>query len=444
MKKSRSSFLSMLINKVISVYTRSLVSFRKDSLDRWLATSNIKRTGMLGLDIMQNGEVIYSNSSGYAKISDTNVIPKTSETTYRIGSITKVFTATMVYQLIEDGKLHLHTPLATFFPSVTNASKITIANLLNHSSGLFDFTADLNYIIRSTSDTTREDHLKYFETAPVFEPGTQHEYSNTNFVLLGFIIEDLDGIAYEDCLRQRITEPLSLVNTSVGENVAVSGKEAYSYRWKEDWVQQTKTNLSIAGGAGSIISNPRDLVTFLHALFSNEIISAKSLKQMTDLKSGFGMGIFAFSYFDERGYGHIGGIDGFYSQMVYFPRKRLAVALTINGSISPINETFIKVLQRILIPGVKKIQFSESSNFDKYAGRYATTEVPLKIDILKNDEGLYVPLFDDAYLTLIATNPDVFTSSDGDITLTFSNSSKKMTMRQGKSKLVMSKESSSN
>src|SRR5689334_5990981 len=164
-------------------------SFTKPKLDSLMDILAEKNKAMGSLTISKNGTVVYSRAIGYSFISANEKLPATDQTKYRVGSITKMFTTTMIFQLIEGGKLSLATTLDKYFPQLPNASKITISNLLNHRSGLHNFTDDPEYKTWETHPKTHDDMLAIIAKGGVdFQPNEKFSYSNSNYVVLGYII----------------------------------------------------------------------------------------------------------------------------------------------------------------------------------------------------------------------------------------------------------------
>ncbi len=445
MLKITTSLLLLLASTSIS-YAQESATINKGKLDSIIEVIGAKDKAMLSIALMQDGKQVYSKSVGYADLSTSNKIPATADTKYRIGSISKVFTGTMIFQLIEEGKLSLTTPLSSFFPGVTNAEKITIANLLDHSSGLFNFTSDPDYTKKINTKVTQTEQLAQFQHTASFEPGTKHQYSNTNFVLLGFIIEKLDKTSYASSVKKRITSKLGLKNTYYGTKINTANKEANSYKWAGKWIADTETDMSIPGGAGAMVSTPGDLVTFFHALFNGKLISLASLEKMKTIKEGYGMAMFISPFYDKKAYGHNGGIDGFQSNALYFPEEKLALAYVSNGVNMAMNDVSIAALsvafnKPYVIPNFKEIALT-TTDLDQYLGTYSTDKMPLKITITKKDTVLYAQATGQSAFPLVAAEPHVFTFSAAGITLTFDVDKNQMTLKQGAGLYVMSKEKS--
>lgn len=297
--------------------------------------SNHKFMGSIA--ISKEGKALYNKSVGYRNVNDTIKIKNTSQSKYRIGSITKTFTAVMVFQLIDENKISLEDKLSNFFPEIPNASKISIANLLNHSSGLYNITnaEDIeDWVYKPSVKKEMLGRIAKYDVG--FQPSEKTSYSNTNYILLGYILEQIEENSYQTILKERIVNTLGLQNTYVGESINVSNKECKSYIYDEDnnntLIESTETELSNPGGAGNIVSNTTDLTRFISGLFNNKLISRESLKMMiTTNNNEICHGLF---YGNIKGfdiYASEGTIDRFQSFIFYVPETQTAIALAANA-----------------------------------------------------------------------------------------------------------------
>ena len=313
----------------------------KAKLDRFFDRLAEKNQAMGSLTIAKDGKVLYSRAIGYSQINGSERKPATTATRYRIGSITKTFTAAMIFQFVEEGKLKLSDTLDKFFPQIPNAGKITIAHILTHRSGIHDFIREPDFRAWSLSARTKDETLAFIARGkPDFEPGEKRSYSNAGYVLLGFVIEKLDGKPYQDALKKRITGKLGLKDTYAGTGKTdVSKKESFSYSYAGDWKQHEEMDLSIPGGAAAIISTPSDLVKFIQALFDGKLISQENVNQMKN-----GMGMSEQKIGGKTIYGHSGGTDGFSSTVFYLPEEKLAVAYTANAKVYSHGKIFSGIL----------------------------------------------------------------------------------------------------
>jgi len=419
-------------------------TFNKAALDSLFSILAQNDKGMVSVAISKNDQMLYQKAIGFASISEKGNIPATIQTRYRIGSITKTFTATMIFQLVDEGKLTLSETLKTYFPGVKNSEKITIGNLLNHRSGIHNFTADPAYMQSVTSPKTSAEMVDIIsKTTPDFEPGTKTEYSNSNYVLLGFIIEKLTGKTYAQNLDQRIAARLKLKDTYYGGKTDLKKNESFSYKLLGKWIQQPETDTSIPGGAGAIISTPSDLNQFITALFSGKLVKSGSLEQMKSITDGMGMGLFKIPFGQKTGYGHNGIIDGFVANMFYFPEDNLAVSICSNGVIYPVNDILVALLSAyydvpVKIPSFKSIAL-KPEDLDKYVGVYSSAAFPLKITIAKNDSGLTGQATGQGAFPLTPTEPDVFVFDQAGITMEFRPSKNEFTFKQGGGNFVFIK-----
>jgi D-alanyl-D-alanine carboxypeptidase len=359
-----------------------------DSLLKYFSSNN----KMMGsLTISKAGNVQYHKALGFSFISQTEKIPVTVETKYRIGSLTKMFTAAMILQLVEEKKLSLENHLSAYIPEIPNAKRITISNLLNHRSGLFNYTGDENFPSWSGKPITKEEMISILSKEPIqFEPDEKAEYSNTNYLLLGYIIEKITGKSYSSELQSRIIKRAGLKNTYVGEKTYVEENESFSYLYfNKAWNQEEETDMSIPGGAGSIVSTPDDLTKFIDALFTGKLLQPSLLSEMLFLKDGYGKGIFRMPFYNNYSYGHTGKIDGFHSSLCYFPSDSVSIAFCSNGMNYEMNDLLIGILsiyynKPYKFPSFKTITLPETQLL-KYEGIYSSTQMPLKITIKKED-----------------------------------------------------------
>ena len=375
----RPAFLAIIIAALnIISFGQTLNVSKLDSFFNSLASNKV---GMGSLTISKNGIIKYQRAIGYSYIGTDKKMPASINTKYRIGSATKMFTAVMIFQLIEEGKLRLDKKLGAYFPNLPNADKITIGNMLYHRSGLHDYTHDTNFPEWMGKPKTHEELLKIIKDKGAdFEPGTETDYSNSNYLLLGYIIEKICRLPYADALRKRITSKLHLKNTYYGSSIAIKNNEATSYKYAENaWNKEKETNLSIHGGAGSVVSTPTDMVTFIDALFSNSLVSKSSLSKMETMVDDYGMGMFPNKYGSKKSFGHNGRIEEFYSALWYFPGEKLSFAYCTNGIDYPRTD---------ILEGVLKICFNEpftlpfskgssmqNEDLDKYPGKYSSDQI---------------------------------------------------------------------
>lgn len=343
------------------------------------------QAGMGSVSIFKNGKEVYAKSVGYLEVETQK--KANSATLYRIGSISKTYTATMILQLVEEGKLELSTKLSSFYPELPNAELITIEQLLRHRSGLFNFTNKDDYTQWMIRPFTREELMNMFkELGTEFEPDEKAQYSNTNYVLLGWIIEDLDGKKYATCLNDRILKPIGSTTTQVLSRVSDDEHAAKSYDKYRKWELSTETDITVPGGAGAISSNASDLNKFYTALFTGKLLSANALSEMKKMKENYGIGMFKIPFYDNHGFGHTGGIDGFQSMAIYFPKDSVTICYLSNAVDYPLNDVIIGALsiyygRSYEFPELETEYAIQPKKLQKYVGVYGSDDFPLDLDV---------------------------------------------------------------
>lgn len=348
---------------------------------------------MGSLAIANSKQLLFARAIGYKLYQTDNQYPADVNTRYKIGSISKMFTAVMIFQLIEEGSLSLQTKLSDFFPRIPNAEAITINMMLSHQSGIYSFTQKPDYLSWCTQKRSHEEILDRISgSSAAFNPGEKHEYSNSNFLLLGYIIEQLDKRDYAASLQSRICTKIGLQNTYYGGKMELANNEASSYTYLGYWEKGNETDMSVPGGAGAIVSTASDLVLFCESLFGGELIGKKSLKKMIREEDGFGSGIFKMPMGFQTYYGHTGSIDSFSAILLYSPRDKHAIAYLSNGEADA--QLGVAALVSGIMAGryVKIPQYHKADQLGdiaKFVGNYANTEIPFKIAVSVKDGDLY-------------------------------------------------------
>ncbi|MDR2917966.1 MAG: beta-lactamase family protein [Tannerella sp.] len=436
--------IKILILVLLLPYFINAQDFDRSKMDSLFARIETLGKGMGSISIFSDGKEVYQKSYGFADIE--NGVKADAHTKYRIGSITKTFTASVVMKLIEEGKLSLASTLNDYYPQVKNSDKITIEHLLQHRSGISNFLSVEDYLTWNTDKQTKEQVMNRIISGGVsFEPDEKFEYSNSNYVLLTFIMEDVTGEKFPELLDRIIFSPCKLKDTYMGSEIRSDNNEAYSYVKLSDWKKESETDMSIPLGAGSIVSTPSDLNVFLANLFSGKIVTAESLKKMLMLKDNFGLGLFRVPFYDMTGYGHTGGIDGFQSNAFYFPENKVSVALVENGVVYSLNDIILGALSIYFGKAYELPEFSESivlkaEDLDKYLGVYSTPAFPLKLTITKDDNLLIAQGSGQPSFPLECFEPDKFKFDPAKVELEFIPDENKLILKQNGMTFDMAKE----
>ena len=420
-------------------------SFDKAKLDQFFDALAAKDKAMGSVAVSKDGKIIYSRAVGYGSLDGKDKIAATAATKYRIGSISKMFTAVMIFQLVDEGKLKLTDALDKFYPNVPNAETITIGEMLAHRSGIHNIIDDEEYATYLEKPQTKDEMLaRIIKAKSDFAPDAKAEYSNSNYILLGYILEKVGKKSYADALRTRITSKIGLSDTYLGGKIGAQPNEAFSYSYTGKWQPSTETDMSIPGGAGAIVSTPTDLTKFIDALFNLKLISQKSLDQMKTINQGYGMGMFQFPAFDRKGFGHTGGIDDFNSMLVEVPEDKLAVAYISNGMIFPVNDIVIAALAAGLNQPLKIPTFEtfavKAEDLARFTGVYSSPTFPLKITISSENGVLVAQATGQPPLALEAVAANKFKFDAAGVVLEFDAPKNQMTLKQSGREFVLTKE----
>lgn len=310
--------------------------------------SNIFKSAQTGITsgvsvlVSKNGEIIYEKGFGYADVG--NKVSVTTDTKFRIGSITKQFTASAILKLQEEGKISVTDKLSKFIPDFPRGDEVTIHHLLTHTSGIHSFTDRPNFLKYVTLSITPKSLVDSIKTWPYdFNPGDRWLYNNSGFFILGYIVENISGKSLSEYLNETFFKPLGMSNTGIYSTNLLLDNEAYGYSIENGKiVKALNWDMSWAGGAGAIYSTVRDLYIWNEAIFNGKVLKEESLKAAftpvvlnNKEKSDYGYG---WAFQDVRGYkfiSHGGGLQGFLSFLERQPENKITVAVLCNSTPPP-------------------------------------------------------------------------------------------------------------
>ena len=410
----------------------------KAKLDQFFDRLDEKKKAMGSLAIVKDGNVLYTRAIGYSQINETEKKPLTTANRFRIGSITKMFTATMTLQLVDEGKLKLTDTLDKFLPQIPNAGKITIAQILAHRSGIPNVRRERDPKIKVSTIPMEKDEMLalIIKATPDFEPDTKYHYSNAGYWVLGLILEKVTGKPYEQALEERLASKIGLKDTYLTTgNIDVNKKEALTYiHFGGDWKTVSETHPTVLFSAGAIVSTPGDLAKFIQALFEGKLLSRETFGHMKTMRDseGFGMGTFTFA--GKTFYGHTGGGDNYGAWLAYEPEEKLAVAYATNAKIYPVEKIVRGVIdiyynRPFTVPALESIAVNPEV-LDKYVGVYSTPDAPAKATITRDGATLFFqPPGATSAVPLEATAEDKF-QLEGAAVFTFDAAKNQMTIKR--------------
>ena len=328
--------------------------------------------------VAENGRVIYKKGHGYANMEWK--IPNEPDTKFRIGSVTKQFTAALILQLVEQGKIKLDATIPDYLPYYRKdtGSRVTIHHLLNHTSGIPSYTGQPGFFRDVSRNSFKpEEFVKKYSSGDLeFEPGSKFVYNNSAYFILGAIIETVTGKPYEQVVRENIFEPLGMKNSGYDNSGVLLEKRASGYsKSPAGYVNAAYLDMSIPYAAGSLYSTVEDLYLWDQAMYGDKIISAKSKELM--FKPGlekYGYGVFM----DELKLSdkttavatieHNGGINGFNSDFIRMVEDKHLIVILDNVGLGR--------FQRPLTIGIANILHGQSYDMPKRSsGEFMTAAI---------------------------------------------------------------------
>jgi len=286
--------------------------------------------------IARDQTVVLDKGYGFANL-EWNV-PNSQTTKFRLGSVTKQFTSASIFLLEERGKLKIDDPVKKYMLDAPAAwDKVTIFNLLTHTSGIPSFTGFPDYASTEAIPTTPEKLVARFRDKPLeFQPGEKWNYSNSGYVLLGYLIEKISGQPYAKFVQENIFDPLGMKDSGYDSNSALILRRASGYAPSANGPENAGyIDMSIPLSAGGLYSTTEDLLRWEQGLFAGKLLSSASLQKMTTpFKNDYACGLAVHMVKGRKLIEHGGGIEGFNTQLSYYPEEKLTVVVlgNLNGS----------------------------------------------------------------------------------------------------------------
>ena len=343
--------------------------------------------------VAQKGKIIYERTFGLAD-KELNV-KNNIEGKFQIGSLTKQFTACAILQLAEAGKLKLNDTIGTYFPGFPKGDSVTIHMLLSHTSGIRNYTDIPEFWRIAATPVEKDSMIALIRRQPFdFSPGSNWNYSNSGYFLLGCIIERASGQSYSDYVLNKVIKKAGLENTFVNRWDSILTNRVKGYMKDESrWHNAMYISMEGPYSAGAIISTVEDLYKWNTALFENKVIAPASLTKMTTpylQHYGYGLGIDTFQH--HLSIGHTGGIPGFVSYLVRFPKDSIViVVLSNNSNNSPgIGNGLAAILFGIpvITPYTHTETTIDSTVLDNYIGTYVVSSSDT-LQIIRKNGKLY-------------------------------------------------------
>lgn len=413
--------------------------------DDYIQRITAHQRGIGSVAIYKNNKVIYARDFGQELVGEADQVPHL----YRIGSITKMFTAVLIYQLIDEGKLKLDDRIASYFPTlpISNLFTLKISDLLSHTSGLDDYTCkddDFYWL--------RDSHTEKELLENIIQQGTPHYgvkkknffFSNTGYYLLARIVEQKRNLSYDEAVKKYILQKIALKNTYTASDILPYPVQ--SYQLFDQWEVMDEISFENTNGVNDLIASIDDLAQFNQALFSYKLISKSSLASMKPVpyKEKYGRGMMYYLYKKKNFIGHTGGTFGSFSLLYYNEAEKLTFVYAINGAAFSHYQLFDALLailynKKYTLPQFETIPIT-NEQLQPYVGTYHQAQLDLTIEFVIEKNKLFLkPSGCNRYALLDAIGENTFRSPEGTVTYSFNPTTNQVIVQQLKANFVLNK-----
>ena len=405
----------------------------------------------MGSVLVSCGEEILL-SKGYGAANLEHSIPNTPQTKFRLGSITKQFTAAAILKLQEQNLLNVNNSLATYLPEYPHGEQITVHQLLNHTSGIPNYTSFKDFESKKTTPMKLDELIDWFKDRPLaFTPGKRFSYSNSGYVVLTKIIETVSDLSYADYLKRYIFEPLEMTNSGYDRAKTILPNRAAGYIFTGEYHNADFIDMSVPAGAGALYSTVEDLDKWSRSLDTDAILSRASRDAMfaptikvpgEEEQAYYGYGWFIDTLRDRVS--HNGGIDGFMTHFAIYPDERVAVVVLSNvqtSSAPKIGENLAAIVfgEPYELPEKREAIAIDPAIYKNYVGQYKygiSTSLPpeiqeLVLTVTTDSQRIFTQLTGQDVVEIFPESPSKFFLKLVDVQLTFT------TDNEGKPQVIL-------
>jgi CubicO group peptidase (beta-lactamase class C family) len=423
--------LALILALAVTAFCRGQDTARMDQI----VQSYVTNGKFMGSVLVARGDGVLL-SKGYGLANLEWAIPNQPSTKFRLGSLTKQFTAASILLLEERGKLKLDDPVKKYLPDAPGAwDRITIFHLLTHTSGIPNFTNFPGYRSSEATAATPEQIVARFRDKPLdFAPGEQWNYSNSGYVLLGYLMEKITGGTYATFVQDNIFTPLGMKDSGYDSNTAIIPRRAAGYEEGAHGPQNAGyIHMSIPFSAGALYSTTEDLLRWEQGLFGGKLLSPASLQKMiTPFKHDYGFGLGITEKNGHKLISHGGGIEGFATYLGYYPDDRVTVVVLANlagEAPSAIGGELGAVVhgEKVQLPAERKAITLPPEMLKRYVGTYQLSPGVMCFVTLEGDQLMTqltgqrkFPLFSESetkfFLKIVDAQVDFAKDNKGEVT----------------------------
>jgi CubicO group peptidase (beta-lactamase class C family) len=356
--------------------------------------------------IAKDGQPLYRKGFGYADINKKK--PVLPDTKFRIGSVTKQFTAAAILKLQEANLLNVNDKLSKYIPDFPRGDEVTLHHLLTHTSGIHSYTGNFDFIQKVVKPIHPDSLINAIKKDPYdFNPGERMLYNNSGYFILGYIIGKVSGKPYDVYLQETFFKPLGMVNTGVHYAGIKLDHEAKGYsKTNTGYAESLDWDMSWAGGAGALYSTLDDLLKWNTALYGGKILKEESMKAAltpAKLKDGsdpamqYGYGLMFTKVRGLDVIGHSGGLHGFITQLVYYPKENISVVMYSNTDQPDVNFDPNKIAEAFIWDKMDKqvslVQSTEKpKDLARLTGRYEIPAAAAVLSVTSENDRLFARL----------------------------------------------------
>jgi CubicO group peptidase (beta-lactamase class C family) len=409
MKKTLCLVIGFIAAEVCAAQSTAL------QLDKLLSSYAIDHRFNGSVLVAKKGELLLNKGYGFNNLTEETA--NTPQTQFQVGSVTKQFTTAVIMKLQETGKLTIADHISKFFPDYPKGDSITIEQLMTHTSGIYSYTGDEKFMTNEVAKPhSREEMMALFQNKPLdFSPGTDWNYSNSGFSMLGYIAEKAAGKTYEKLVHELIFSPLEMANSGFDFTHLSSTNKAIGY-----FQYQGKTSArapivdsTVSYSAGAIYATTLDLYKWMQAVQAKKILSAASWKNcFTPKLNSYGYGWNIDTVNGHRSINHSGGIHGFNANLAILPEDTIAIILLSNINTKLLGEITDSILNILLnkvaaVPVQRVARPVEEKILLNYVGEY--TLAPDFIITATIDGGrIFVQATNQPKFEIFCERPDYF------------------------------------
>lgn len=368
----------LLLTTLFTVHISSYAKDYRKEIDSALTTFSKQGKFNGSALVTQYGSMILEKGYGYKDLKQKTL--NDSNTIYQIGSVTKTFTSTMILMLQKQGKLNVKDKLSKYYPDFPEGNDITLENLLTHTSGIFNYTDDSAFMAKEPfKHHSKAEMMQYFKDHAIqFAPGSKFGYSNSNYSILGYIIEDVTGKSYFSALREMILTPLGMKHTGCDFAGLKDKNKATGYYAIDGnrGMIAPKVDSSVSFAAGGIYTTVGDLNKWAVAMLHNQLITKADWQIATTInQENYGYGWMIGDNYGRVSIGHNGGVHGFIANLFMTPDDASVIVLLSNdmgNDLSAIRRTISAIIndKEYQLPvGHREIKMA-TNQLQEYAGNY--------------------------------------------------------------------------